>query len=409
MLAIWRETCRIAIVTFQHFRHWATLAWIEAQHRFCLMRLNRQKVHVGEQMHDDRVGDEDLRKQVSELDVFIEQAKADKNPTGPATRSRRTLIIQLAETAPMSSSGIMTAEMKKAQSLRRTLADIEETRLHHWKTPSSTYDDWSRLGAGYGIIMLLFVFAYGGMMSGSSSDTMAKNKQSEDLLEEASDASVSGTRSDTDEFDSEQSQITDKRVTDSTDEEDRTSDDSVTETHNMLTTADPPRPLTAYDDPESNSVHYTPSVISRFHGQNHIVATEKMLLDNGLYLTLSFVVIDPDDPNAGMLDGVAGVAMLENLVTIHNHNLTRRTRLRIVRGALPAFEVESPQEHWVNDRLKALDYDGYSPLNLLYYLRGDGLIAIEVDGTWYSLKAMWRKHLADTLEETLVQRRAMGY
>ncbi len=81
-----------------------------------------------------------------------------------------------------------------------------------------------------------------------------------------------------------------------------------------------------------------------------------MPLDDGQFITLSFFVIHPDEPGVRHpTDGVAvaGVVMLENLVTAHNYNLIRRTRLRIARGALPAYEVESPQEKWVNDRLKA--------------------------------------------------------
>ena len=100
--------------------------------------------------------------------------------------------------------------------------------------------------------------------------------------------------------------------------------------------------------------------------------------------------------------------MLENLVTIRDYNLSRRTRLRIARGALPAVEVKSPKEKWVNDRLKALDYGDYSPLNLLYYLRGEGGITVEVNGGRYSLSATWRDHLMEALEETRVQRSRMG-
>ncbi len=408
--AVWREARQIAIVTLRHIQRWTTLAWVEAQRRACLWRLNRQKVIVGEQMYDNGFGDDRLRERISELDRSIEQATADKKPTRQVAQRRRAVVMQLANSTPTQPTAAVAAEMQKLQSLENQLAELEDSGRRHRETPSPNHGEWTRIGVGYGVMLLLVVLGCGWLLRGSSGETIAENNDSAVILADSGEASGSKKRSGIDSSEGEHSQIENEQVSKATEKEAQTSDDSGAVPPKMLTADEPPRPPSTYDS-EPDVAFYRPVVVSRPHGQNHIVTTEKMPLDDGLFLTVSFFVIHPDEPGVRHPpDGVAvaGVVMLENLVTTHDHNLTSRTRLRIARGALPAFEVESPKEKWVNDRLKALDYGGYSPLNLLYYLRGEGRITVEVDGDYYPLSASWREHLSEALEETRVQRNRMG-
>lgn len=83
--------------------------------------------------------------------------------------------------------------------------------------------------------------------------------------------------------------------------------------------------------------------------------------------------------------------------------------MAIARGELTGFEVESPQESWIGEKVKALDYIRYSPLNLLFYLRGEGRVAVFVDGVPYYLDSASRQHLMEVLEETIRQWESKGY
>lgn len=63
--------------------------------------------------------------------------------------------------------------------------------------------------------------------------------------------------------------------------------------------------------------------ISEPLGKQHIVTTQKMSLREGLFLSVSFIILDPDAPQSYELDGLAGVVTLENLVTTRNHQLVK--------------------------------------------------------------------------------------
>lgn len=406
------EARYIAKVTFRHIQHSRTSLWLVVKHQLCLWQLHCQKSVVGKQMHEDGLGDGRLLEQISELDRLIEQLQADKKPLRQAVRYRRTLVVQLADTVPESFAGGVTVEMKKLQSLETQISELEEIRRHHREKTSQARNKWTRISIGYGAILLVLTVGFGWLMSGTTLYTIAKSKESEVQHTDAGGIAVSEGLSNTDEVADRVKLINNKSVPAVPNKLGHTLEKNVDAKPNVSTDDDPPRPLPTYNDSKSDSSLYTPVVISRPHGRNHLVTTVKMPLDTELFVTLSFYVIHPDEPNVQPPpDGVAvaGVVMLENLVNVRDHKLTRRTRLRITRGMLPAFEVESPQEDWVNDQLKALNYERYSPLNLLFYLRGEGRIIFEVDGVHYPLSIAWRNHLMETLEETLIQRRRMEF
>jgi hypothetical protein len=159
----------------------------------------------------------------------------------------------------------------------------------------------------------------------------------------------------------------------------------------------------AHDSLQSQNNRIPP--ISKPDGNNHLVLTHKMALDTGLRLTISFLCIgDKTDPGYESLDGVAGVVLLENVISDNDHQLPNFTRLKIFRGNLPLLYLGVPKCDRTNQYSVRWEYDNYTPLDLLFFLRGKGEIGVEVNGTRYVLTKMWRQHLMEALEETLVQK-----
>lgn len=154
----------------------------------------------------------------------------------------------------------------------------------------------------------------------------------------------------------------------------------------------------------------SPEVISQPQGTDQIVLTQKIPLTEALFLTVGFVVIDPEKPEAEELDGVAGFIYLENLVKKHDYQLSRQTDITLGRGSLPGFDLVPSKEEWVNKDVKAVDCSNFAPLNLLYYLRDfEGDIYVNVNDTRYSIDEVWTQHLYGVFKEVLRQQQLKGY
>jgi len=213
--------------------------WIDGQRRFCLWRLHRQKIMLGLRMHDAGLGNDALRQQVSELDHSIQQAKADKQPIRQTARSRRALLVQLADSVPESSAGAVASEVEKLQLLQSRLAELEKTGRQHQESPSPGHNDWTRIGLGYGAIILFAALGFGWWLSGPSHDTVTENNESGVQFADAGDASSTNSSPDSDRLDRQDVPLVDKPVAERKNSAKGTSDHAV---------PGPPRALTALDE-----------------------------------------------------------------------------------------------------------------------------------------------------------------
>jgi len=181
----WQEARNIAVVTFRHIQLWTTMFWIEGQRRVCLWRINCQKIEIGERMRESGHGDEDLREQISALDHSIQNAKNNKQLMRQISQSRRAMLLRLADSLTGTSGETVVLNLQRFKSLERQRVTLEDTRRLLRETPKPSHDEWTRIGVGYGVSMLLFVVVFGALLSRSTSVTIANSSQPEIQLVEA--------------------------------------------------------------------------------------------------------------------------------------------------------------------------------------------------------------------------------
>jgi hypothetical protein len=151
-----------------------------------------------------------------------------------------------------------------------------------------------------------------------------------------------------------------------------------------------------------------PKIISKTIDSGQLVTTSKMKVDDGLFLTLGFVVIDPSQPEAQRLNGMVAIVLLENHVSTKDYNLSSKTRVFIRKGNT-VFSLARPEERDFNGVLKALDFSYLTAVNLLVFLKDAGDVSIEVDGNKHQLSDVWNQHVSDLVAEVDAQRQKKGY
>jgi hypothetical protein len=152
-----------------------------------------------------------------------------------------------------------------------------------------------------------------------------------------------------------------------------------------------------------------PKVISTAIEPGQLVSTSKIGVTDGLFLSISFVVIDPSQPEARKLEqGLAGLAFIENHTPTRDYKLSQRTRVKLLRGG-KQFTLVEPEVKDINDRVKALDFSSFVAADLLTFLKRDGKLSVEVDGKSYELSEYWNQHVADLVKEVEKQRQKIGH
>ncbi len=166
------------------------------------------------------------------------------------------------------------------------------------------------------------------------------------------------------------------------------------------------------DIPTTNSTlpHRTdvPAIISQSIDQGQLVSTTKMGLADGLFISISFVVLDPNTSEARKMNGMAGLVFIENLKTVKDYQFSRRSILTLVRDGRRLSLVQ-PQIENVNTWTVALDYSLFHAADLLAFLKAPGTFVVEVDGEYHDLSRLWGSHLVDLVNEVENQRKLMGY
>ena len=130
---------------------------------------------------------------------------------------------------------------------------------------------------------------------------------------------------------------------------------------------------------------YTPAILTSAIDQGKLFFTRKLgFADGGLMLTVTFLVFDPSQPDARKLNGLAGAISLENLMTVKNHHLSRRTECKLVRGR-GEISLVRPEAKDVNGSVESLDFGSFSPWDLITFLKSEGTVAVILDGEKFEL------------------------
>jgi hypothetical protein len=151
-----------------------------------------------------------------------------------------------------------------------------------------------------------------------------------------------------------------------------------------------------------------PTVKTMAIDPGQLVFSSKMGVADGLFLSISFLVIKPSEPEARELKGLAGAPFIENLTTVKDYKLTRWTQVKLLKGE-KEYSLDDPQAKDVNDYVKALDY-ACSGMELLDFLKREGKLIVVVDGIKYEfISDLWNQHVSDLVKEVENQREKMGY
>ena len=129
---------------------------------------------------------------------------------------------------------------------------------------------------------------------------------------------------------------------------------------------------------------------------------------DGLFLSISFVVMNQSEPDARKLNGMAGLVFIENLTTVKDYQLSRRTQVKLMRGE-KEFSLVEPKVKDINDSVKALDYASFTATELLAFLKREGKLIVVVDGKKHELSDTWNQHVLELIKEVENQQEKMGY
>jgi formylglycine-generating enzyme len=152
---------------------------------------------------------------------------------------------------------------------------------------------------------------------------------------------------------------------------------------------------------------YELKVISMAIDPGQLVATHKIALSDGLFLSLSFVVIDSSQPDSRKLNGMAGLAFIENILDVAEYRLSSSSQVTLVRGQRE-FTLAQPQ---VNNRkgVVCLDYASFRATDLYGFLQREGKLSVVVGGKRHELSAFWNQHVEDLIKEVQKERERAGY
>lgn len=150
-----------------------------------------------------------------------------------------------------------------------------------------------------------------------------------------------------------------------------------------------------------------PKIISKAIDPGRLITTSKIGVADGLLLSVSFVVINPSEPDAKKLKGMAGLAFIENLTTVKDYRLTQKSDIKLVRGK-KEFSLTKPKVG-SGDGVKSLDFASFTASELFEFLQGEGKLGVVVDGKQHDLSESWTEHVDDLIKEVKVERKRAGY
>jgi hypothetical protein len=150
-----------------------------------------------------------------------------------------------------------------------------------------------------------------------------------------------------------------------------------------------------------------PKVIVADEQGGRLVASGKIGLADGLFLSVAFVVVDPAVPEARKLGGLAGIVFVENATGVKDYRLSKQTRVTLSVGD-KEFSLRNPKVQDGGAGVTALDFADFSAPDLYDFLRRDGRLGVTVDGAKFELTDAWAGHLGDLLAAVRRERDRIG-
>lgn len=139
-----------------------------------------------------------------------------------------------------------------------------------------------------------------------------------------------------------------------------------------------------------------------------VVTTSKIPVVPGLFCTISFAIIDPNDPDAQKLGGAACIIFFENLITTKDYELSGLDEFNITRGeqALTLFLGEGRQ---LSANVRSLQFANMTPKQLLDFLSQSGKITVHYEGQEHVLDPKWSEQIDDLVAEVTARMRRNGF
>ncbi len=157
-------------------------------------------------------------------------------------------------------------------------------------------------------------------------------------------------------------------------------------------------------DAPQKSAEPKPTIISNPIKIGHLVATRKISLADGLLMSISFVIVDPSDPEFRKINsGMIALAFVENLTEVKDYRLSGRTQAKLSRGGKD-FSLTEPKFRDLGNSVKTVDYASFTAGEFLLFLKGSGKLSLSIDGKKYELNDTWNEHVSELLKEVESQK-----
>ena len=144
--------------------------------------------------------------------------------------------------------------------------------------------------------------------------------------------------------------------------------------------------------PNSKPNTYTPKIIVTQEGPGLMLITPKLAIEDGLFLTITFIIPTPEDSIKFNLGGLAGTVLIENHVETRNFGLKPSMKLNFANDNV-SYQLTSPRVSDVNNLVTGLSFSKFRARELHDFLSEYGALTLALDGKRYELPPETRECL----------------
>jgi hypothetical protein len=142
-----------------------------------------------------------------------------------------------------------------------------------------------------------------------------------------------------------------------------------------------------------------PQVIVKDTDGGRLICTQRIPLSDGLVISIAFVVIPKDSPDATRIwGGLVALVMIDNDTTVSDFELSGRT-ITTLRSGKDTFTLFPPEAKDIGGGVRGLEYSSVIAIDLLSFLKNHELDTVTVQDKGYNVDPRWTRHLTDLVGE----------